>query len=120
MTIKFVNSGDAFPILLRGGKASYLRFIKRSTGSLGKSDFAAGKVDLQLYKDDNFIVFSSSLPELKSVNGRQLGLPGVIRFIEKRTGTQGDLIDSLLDYAYSYTGEVERRKDLSVVSFTIK
>jgi sigma-B regulation protein RsbU (phosphoserine phosphatase) len=120
MTIRFVNSGDAYPILFRGGKASYLRFNKRSTGSLGKSDFTAGKVDLKLYEDDTFIVFSSSLPELKSVNGRQLGLPGVIRFIEKRTGSQGELIDSLLDYAYSYTGEVERRKDLSVVSFTIK
>lgn len=120
MTIKFVNSGDAYPLLLRKGKAAYLRFMKRSSGYLGSSDFIAGKVELQLQEGDSFIVFSSSLPELTNIDGKQLGLSGIIRFIEKKTGTQGEIIDSLLDYAYNFAGRVERRKDLSVVSFTIK
>jgi len=120
MTIKFVNSGDALPLLMRDGKASYLRFRKRSSGYLGSGDFTAGKIDLNLYPGDSFIIFSSSLPELSNTDGKQLGLSGIIRYIEKRTGNQGELIDSLLDYAYSFAGEAERRKDLSVVSFTIK
>lgn len=120
MTIKFVNSGDAYPILIRDRKAAYLRFSKRSSGFLGSCDFTAGKVDLSLRKGDSFIVFSSSLPELRSTAGKQLGLSGIIRYIEKRSGTQGELIDSLLGYAYDYTGGVEKRKDLSVVSFMIK
>ena len=120
MSIKFVNSGDAYPILIRNGKAAYLRFLKRSSGCLGSSDFIAGKVDLELKSGDSFIVFSRSLPELKNAEGKHLGLSGIIRFIDKRTANQGKLIDSLLEYAYSYTGGVERRKDLSVVSFTIK
>jgi len=120
MIIKFVNSGDSYPILLRDGKAAYLRFRKRSAGYLGTGDFAAGKVEMQMLAGDSFIVFSSSLPELINSDGKQLGLPGIIRFIEKKTGTQGEIIDSLLDYAYNFAGRVERRKDLSVVSFTIK
>jgi len=120
MTIEFVNSGDAFPIMLREGKASYLRFLNRSSGYIGGGSFIAGKVDLNLHSGDRVIVFSSSLPELRNPDGKQLGLSGIIRFIEKKSGTQKEVIDSLLDYAYSYTGGVERRKDLSVVSFTIK
>lgn len=120
MTIRFVNSGDAYPILIRDGKAAYLRFQKRSSGYLGNRNFIAGKVELDLYKGDSFIVFSSSLPELKSTEGKSLGLSGIINYIEKRSGSQGEIIDSLLDYAYSFAGGVERRKDLSVVSFTVK
>jgi len=120
MTIKFVNSGDAYPILMRDDKASYLRFNKRSSGCLGSDNFIAGNVDLNLYAGDSFIVFSNSLPELRNIDGKRLGLSGIIRFIEKREAAQGEIIDSLLNYAYSFTGGVERRKDLSVVSFTIK
>ncbi|HNX24769.1 MAG TPA: GAF domain-containing protein [Spirochaetota bacterium] len=120
MTIEFVNSGDAYPIMIREGKAAYLRFLKRSSGYLGSRNFIAGKIELNLLHGDNFIVFSSSLPELRSTDGRHLGLSGIINFIEKRTGTLGGIIDSLLNYAYNYTGGVERRKDISVVSFTIK
>ncbi len=120
MTIEFVNSGDAYPILMRKDKASYLRFLKRSTGFLGSTDFIAGKVDINLLAGDSFIVFSSSLPELRNTDGKQLGLTGIVNFIEKKSGTRGELIDSLLEYAYSFAGGVERRKDLSVVSFKIK
>lgn len=120
MSIEFVNSGEAYPILLRNGKAAYLRFLNRSRGFIGGKGFSAGKVSLKLNHGDRFIVFSSSLPELKNSDGKQLGLSGIIRFIEKKSGTQREVIDSLLDYAYNYTGRVERRKDLSVVSFSIK
>ncbi len=120
MTIKFVNSGDAYPLLMRDGKAAYLRFLKRSTGFVGNGNFVAGKVDLNLQSGDSLIVFSSSLPELRNIDGKLLGLSGIIRFIEKKPGKPGEVIDSLLKYAYSYAGGVERRKDLSVVSFNIK
>jgi len=120
MTFEFVNSGDAYPILMREGKAAYLRFLKRSSGYIGSSNFTAGKVTLDLLHGDRIIVFSSSLPDLKNVDGKRLGLSGIIRFIEKRAASQGEIIDSLLEYAYSFAGGVERRKDLSVVSFTIK
>ena len=120
MKIKFVNSGDAYPILIRDNKAAYLRFLKRSCGYPGSENFTAGKVELDLHHHDSFVVFSSSLPELRNTGGKPLGLSGIVRFIEKRTGSRGEIVDSLLDHAYNYTGGVERRKDLSVVSFTVK
>lgn len=120
MKIRFVNSGDAYPILIRDNKAAYLRFNKRSCGYPGSENFIAGKVELDLKCGDSFTVFSSSLPELKNNDGAQLGLSGIVRFIEKRSGSRGEIVDSLLDYAYNYIGGAERRKDLSVVSFTVK
>lgn len=120
MKIKFVNSGDAYPIMIRDNKAVYLRFIKRSCGYPGGENFTAGKVELDLYSNDSFVVFSSSLPELRNTDGKSLGLSGVVRFIEKRTGSRGEIVDSLLDHAYNYIGGSERRKDLSVVSFAVK
>jgi sigma-B regulation protein RsbU (phosphoserine phosphatase) len=120
MNIKFVNSGDAFPILIREGRAVYLRFRDRSRGHLGAMDFSAGRVSLDLQADDKIVVFSSSLQELRNIDGKQLGLSGVVRFLEKSSGTQGEVIDSLLDYAYGFAGGVERRKDLSVVSFAVR
>ncbi len=120
MSIEFVNSGDAYPILMRNGKASYLRFNNHFRGSLGSSDFFADNVKIQLRESDRIIVFSSSLPGLKNSDGKQLGVSGITRFIEKKSVSQGEIIDSLLDYAYTFAGGVERRKDLSVVSFTIK
>lgn len=120
MKIKFVNSGDAYPILIRDSKAAYLRFNKRSCGYPGSENFTARKVELDLLQNDSFVVFSSSLPELRNTDGKPLGLAGIVRFIEKMTGNRGEIIDSLLSHAYNYMGGVERRKDLSVVSFTIK
>lgn len=120
MSMEFVNSGDAYPILMRNGKASYLRFSNHFRGCLGRSDFFADKVKFQLQKGDNLIVFSSSLPELRNTDGKRLGLAGITKFIEKSGVLQSDVIDSLLDYAYSFAGGVERRKDLSVVSFIIR
>jgi len=93
--------------------------LNKSTGYPGCSDFSAEKISLDLKNGDRFIIFSGSLPRLKNNNARELGLAGIIRYIENCKLTRGELIDSLLAYAYNYTGRVERRKDLSVVSFTI-
>lgn len=119
MTVQFVNSGNAYPLLIRNGRAAYLRFLNKSSGYPGCKNFSAEKIHLDLEDGDKFIIFSGSLPQLKNTDARELGLSGIIKYIEKSSCTRGALIDSLLDYAYNYTGGVERRKDLSVVSFMI-
>lgn len=119
MSVDFINSGDACPLLIRYGNAAYLRFLDKTKGYPGCSEFSAAKITLNLKPGDKFIVFSGSLPRLKNTDARELGLPGIMRYIEKSNCTGGELIESLLDFAYKYTGGVERRNDLSVVSFTV-
>lgn len=118
-TLKFVNSGDSYPLLIRGGKIYYLRFADRTAGYLGERGFFASNINFNLEKNDCFVVFSGGLTELKNPEGREFGLHGVIRFLEKSECEPGDIIESLIRFADNYTGGSERRKDLSIVSFMV-
>jgi sigma-B regulation protein RsbU (phosphoserine phosphatase) len=118
--VKYVNAGDACPLLIRDGKARYLRFKDRSSGYVGDEDFYAVPVSIKLIPGDRFVVLSRSLPEIKSRNGRTLGLSGIMSFLENEKGESCDIIDSLLDYVNNYTGKLERSRDVSVVAFSLK
>lgn len=118
--IEFVNAGDACPVLVRGGKARYLRFKHRSRGYVGDEGFQAASVVMQLKPGDKFIVLSKSLPEIKNRQGRVLGLAGIMSFLEKEKGEAWDMIDSLLEYVHNYTGKLERSRDVSVVAFSLR
>jgi len=120
MNIKFVNFGDIYPILIRDDKTSFLRFNKKSHGNIGEDNFIVRDIDLRLFKEDIFTIFSSSLPEIKNIHGKHLGPKRIIGFFEKKETPRREIIDSLLDYVNEYTGGVERRKDISVMSFVIK
>ena len=120
MNIKFINFGDAYPILVRDGKAAYLRFQKKSQGNIGEDNFKVSDINFPLFSGDIFTIFSSSLPEVKNIHGKQLSQKRIINFFEKKDTGRGEVIDSLLDYVSEYTGGVERRKDISVLSFVIK
>ncbi|MCL2156360.1 MAG: GAF domain-containing protein [Leptospirales bacterium] len=120
MNIKFVNFGDAFPILVRDDKVAYLRFQKKSHGNIGEDNFKVSDINFPLFSGDIFTIFSSSLPEVKNIHGKQLSQTRIISFFEQKDTGRGEVIDSLLDYVREYTGGVERRKDISVLSFVIK
>lgn len=118
-TLKFVNSGDSYPLLIRGGEIFYLRFADRTGGYLGGNSFFASNINFNLEKNDCFVVFSGGITELKNPDGRELGLHGVVRFLENSEGEPEDIIESLIQFADDYTGGTERRKDLSIVSFMV-
>jgi len=117
--LKFVNSGDCYPLLIRNNKVFYLRFADRAGGGLGCNKFFATNIDFSLEKKDLFVVLSGGITELKNSNGRELGLQGIIRFLEKNAGEPDIVIESLIKYADNYTGCAERRKDLSIVAFMV-
>lgn len=118
--IEFVNAGDACPVLIREGKARYLRFKNRSRGYVGDENFYSSPVVIRLKPEDRFIVLSRSLPEIKNRQGRVLGLAGIMGFLEKEKGEACDNIDSLLDYVHNYTGKLERTRDVSVAAFSLR
>ena len=120
MNIKFINFGDAYPILIRDEKVAYLRFHKKSHGNIGNDNFIISDIALSIRHGDIYTIFSNSLPEVKNIHGKRLGKQKVVSFFEKKDAARGDVIDSLLDYVNEYTGAVERRKDISVLSFVIR
>jgi sigma-B regulation protein RsbU (phosphoserine phosphatase) len=120
MNIKFVNFGNAYPILIRDDKVAYLRFQKKSHGKIGEDNFMVNDINLRLRHGDIFTIFSHSLPEVKNAHGKHLGKKRVISFFEKKNTPRGEVIDSLLNYVDEYTGGVDKRKDISVLSFVIR
>ncbi len=118
-TLRFVNSGDCYPLLLRDDKVLYLRFADRAGGFIGGSNFFVTNINFNLKKGDRFVVFSGGMTELKNPDGRELGLQGIMRFLEKKEEAPDEIIESLIKFADNYTGGTERRKDLSIVSFMV-
>ena len=118
-TVRFVNSGNCYPILIRDNKAYYLRFAERSKGYLGAHNFYAGSVNLNLAPGDRFIVFSDSIPELKNPDGKKLGFANITRFLESCEHEPEEMIESLIRFADDYSGNCERRKDMSIVAFMV-
>lgn len=118
-SLRFVNTGDCYPLLVRNGKVYYLRFADRTEGCLGDEKFYASNINFNLKSGDRFVVCSGGITELKNSDGKQMGLQGIIRFLEKCDGEPEDIIESLIKFAENYTGGTERRKDLSIVSFMV-
>lgn len=117
--LKFVNSGDCYPLLLRNGKVFYMRFADRTGGYLGSDMFFASNINFKLEPRDRFMVISNGITDLKNPDGKELGLQGVIRFLEKQEGNPDEIVESLIKFCDNYTSGTERRKDLSIVSFMV-
>ena len=120
MNIKFVNVGDAYPILMRYGKIAYLRFSKKLHGNIGEDNFKVSDIDFPMNRGDIFSIFSNSLREVKNTHGKRVSQKKLLSFFEKGNTTRGEVIDSLLKYVNEYAGSVEKRKDISILSFVIK
>lgn len=118
--IEFVNAGDACPVLVREGKARYLRFKDRTRGYVGDKNFYISPVKIGLKPEDRFILLSGSLPEIKNRQGRAIGLAGIMGFFEKEKGKTNDNIDGLLDYVHNYTEKLEWTRDVSVAAFSLR
>ncbi len=118
--IDFVNAGDAYPVLVRGHEARYLRFTGRTSGHPGNPDFHAGNISIPLCGGDSFTVFSKTLPDVKNRNGKKMGLPRIMRYLEDAGGSSAAVIDSLMSYRDKFTGGLDSTGDVSVMSFKVK
>lgn len=115
--LHFVNSGVAYPILVRRGIARYLKFRSRS---LGDNAFEVKQVKLSLEKGDYFVILSDSIVNFKNNKGQILGLKKIMEFIEGDFEGPLHLINSLVEFAGQFMGGIEMREDVSIIAFNIE
>ncbi len=114
--INFVNSGVAYPILVRDGISRYLKF--RSSG-FNENIAEVKKVKVKLQQGDYFVIFSDSMVNFKNRNGLALGLKRIMNFLQKEFDDPGNLIDALIGFAEDFTGGIEIREDISIIAFKV-
>ncbi|MCX7677705.1 MAG: SpoIIE family protein phosphatase [Spirochaetes bacterium] len=115
-SISFVNSGIAYPILVRDGVARYIKIGGKSLDG-SKRDFK--KVKINFKKGDALVIVTDGLVARKNRNGIQLGLKRVMDFLSKTTGTATTIVDALFSFADEFTEGVEVKEDISVIALKI-
>jgi sigma-B regulation protein RsbU (phosphoserine phosphatase) len=115
--ISYVNSGIAYPILVRDGVAKY---IKIGGKSLGGGDAHLKKVKVKLRKGDYFIIITDGLINQKNRNGIQLGLKRIMEFLGGSFSSPEDVVKSLFAFVGDFTGGLENKEDISVIAINLK
>lgn len=115
-SIIFVNSGIAYPILVREGVA---RYIKIGGKSLDGSPKNFKKVKINFKKGDGFVIVTDGLIARKNRKGIQLGLKRVMDFLSETSGTAESIVDSLFAFADEFTEGIEAKEDVSVIALKI-
>jgi len=116
-SIKFVNAGIAYPILIRKGIARYLKF---STKSLGKEILKIKKISVTLRPGDFFVIISDGITNLKNKGAQTLGLKRIMDFLGNDFKTPEEIVNSLILMADDYTEGLEKMEDISIIALKIE
>lgn len=111
-TLRFLNAGIAYPVLVRDGVSRYLRFGKRS---LSQNIEEAKSVAVALRSGDLFVIISDGILRVRNRTGKQLGLKKVMGFLEQTFSPSTDIIEALLGFAGDFAEGVGIREDISVI-----
>ncbi len=111
-TLRFLNAGVAYPVLVRDGVSRYLRFGKRS---LSQNIDEAKSVSVSLRSGDLFVIFSDGILRVRNRTGKQLGLKKLMVFLEQSFSPATDIIGSLLKFAGDFTDGIGIREDISII-----
>lgn len=115
-TIDYVNSGIAYPILVREGVA---RYIKIGSRTLGGGEVVLKKVKVNLRRGDYFIIITDGLINQKNRNGIQLGLKRIMDFLGGTFSSPDDVVKSLFGFVDDFTGSLDRKEDISVIALNL-
>ena len=115
-TLSFVNSGIAYPIIVREGVA---RYIKIGSKSLSGRGVDLKRVRVELREGDYFVIVTDGLISQKNRNGIQFGLKRIMDFLGGSFSSPDEMIGSLLSHVDDFTGRLEKKEDISIIAFTI-
>jgi sigma-B regulation protein RsbU (phosphoserine phosphatase) len=111
--IVYANAGKAYPILIRGGAASYIRIGIRS---LKDTDADIKRVRLRLRPGDVFIVVTDGLLNIKNRNGQVMGLKRLMVHLEGVSASAVDIVKSIISFSEKFSGGLERREDIGIMA----
>ncbi len=115
-TLDYVNSGIAYPILVRNGVAKY---IKIGGKPLGGGEMTLKKVKVNLRKGDYFIIITDGIINQKNRNGIQLGLKRIMDFLGGTFGSPDDVVKSLFAFVDDFTEGLEKKEDISIIALNL-
>lgn len=116
-TLRFLNAGVAYPVLIRDGVARYLRFGKRS---LSQNIEEATSVAVSLRPGDLFVIFSDGILRVRNRTGKPLGLKKMMGVLERSFSPSEDIIEAMLSFARDYAGGAGIREDISIIILRVE
>jgi sigma-B regulation protein RsbU (phosphoserine phosphatase) len=115
-TLRFLNSGISYPVLVRDHVSRYLRFGGRS---LGQNISEKKVVTVSLQTGDVFVILSDGLIKTRNEMGKHLGLKRVMEHLERDFSTAENIIESIIKLARDFSGSVGLREDVSIIALRI-
>jgi len=112
-TLCFANAGIAYPILVRGGVARYLRFSGDFSGRAPKN------VTVSMEPGDLFVILTDGLVNLKNRGAQLLGLKRVMKRLERGYKGPDEAVAALLKLMDEFTEGLERREDVSLIALKL-
>jgi sigma-B regulation protein RsbU (phosphoserine phosphatase) len=115
-TLRFLNSGMSYPVLIRDRVSRYLRFSGRS---LGQNISERKVVTVSLRPGDMFVILSDGLIKTRNNMGKHLGLKKAMEYLERDFSATENIIESIIKLARDFSGSVGLREDVSIIALRI-
>jgi sigma-B regulation protein RsbU (phosphoserine phosphatase) len=92
LEMKFSNAGHCHPVLVRNGKADFLKSEGPRLPLGIRESVAYEEMRIQLMPGDTLFVYSDGLPEARSKSGRIYGFDEVLTLFEETTRNHADSV----------------------------
>lgn len=116
-TFTYTNAGQVMPLLCRKGKAKFLPYSSGDRFPLGiipQSRYRQGRIHLQ--KGDVLLLYTDGIVEAMNAQREEFGFDRLLQALEQvaRNSTV-EIVDGIVSAVGSFTGEVEKQDDLTLV-----
>ena len=115
--IQFVDTGFAYPIIVRKNVARYLKFKSQS---FEKAYQPPKKINLRLEPDDFFIIITDGIVNIKNKGSQNMGLKRIMDHLSNNFISPQEVIDSLIKLADDFLDGLEKREDISIIAIKVE
>jgi hypothetical protein len=114
--LRFSNAGQSQPMLVRGGKLSYIkvRGARLPLGVMAEQNYMEASVKLK--SGDILLFYTDGLPEATNAEHRLLGFEAVEEeLMKRRMSSATDIVLGMTELVNRHTGKTEQHDDMTVV-----
>lgn len=118
--IEFINTGFAYPILIRNSKSHYLKFNTHTLNSAKLNETSLPtKINVKLQTNDIFLIVTDGLVNLKSNSGKCFGLKEIMEIAEKHSSSPSQLLQTLREKSLQHIQEMKQFEDITIICFKV-